>query len=151
MSTLSAQSIRRLNLITPFNERTMHPDARMTYGLSSCGYDIRIDQSIRLEPGTFSLASSVERFHLPNFVVGKVHDKSSWARQGLAVQNTVIEPGWTGYLTLELTNHGKTIIFLDEGFPIAQILFDRLDETTEQPYSGRYQYQKRGPQEAING
>jgi dCTP deaminase len=39
--------------------------------------------------------------------MGIVHDKSTWARRGLVVQNTVIEPGWHGYqTTIELTNHG---------------------------------------------
>ena len=42
--------------------------------------------------------SSIEFFNMPKYLVGIVHDKSSLARQGLSVFNTVIEPGWKGYL-----------------------------------------------------
>ncbi len=86
---------------------------------------------------------------MPDNVMGIVHDKSSWARKGLTVQNTVIEPGWAGFLTLELTYHGESELFVHYGDPIAQIVFHRLDEITEQPYIGKYQNQERGPQEAI--
>jgi dCTP deaminase len=86
---------------------------------------------------------------MPPDVIGFVHDKSSWARKGLAVQNTVIEPGWRGYLTLELTNHGRDALEITEGDPIAQIVFHYLDALTEQPYVGKYQDQGYGPQRAI--
>ncbi len=86
---------------------------------------------------------------MPNSVMGIVHDKSSWARHGVAVQNTVIEPGWRGYLTLELTNHSQQTRTIKPGDPIAQIVFHWLDEPTKQPYEGKYQDQAAGPQEAI--
>ena len=85
---------------------------------------------------------------MPNDVMGVVHDKSSWARRGLTVQNTVIEPGWRGYLTLELVYHGEGELILCYEDPIAQIVFHRLDEITDQPYTGKYQNQAYGPQEA---
>jgi dUTPase len=66
--------------------------------------------------------------------MGIVHHKSTWARRGLVVQNTVIEPGWHGYLTIELTNHGPGALSLQWGMPIAQIVFHRLEAVTEQPY-----------------
>jgi dCTP deaminase len=143
----SAQTLRRLQPVFPFLERAKKNG--MSYGLSSCGYDIRIAQSVYLEPGAFTLASSVEEFQMPNNLVGIVHDKSTWARQGLTVQNTVIEPGWRGFLTLELTHHGYDNIYPEAGDPIAQVVFHLLDETTEQPYSGKYQDQTSGPVEAI--
>lgn len=87
---------------------------------------------------------------MPNNVVGVVHDKSTWARLGLTVQNTIIEPGWHGYLTLEIVNHSRMNITLKNGMPIAQVLFHFLDETTEQPYSGKYQNQSKIAVEAIN-
>ena len=70
------------------------------------------------------------------------------ARLGLSVFNTVIEPGWRGYLTLELKNQGDRVLHIDCGDPIAQILFERLDVPTENPYSGKYQDQDAGPQPA---
>lgn len=85
---------------------------------------------------------------MPTDVIGVVHDKSSWARRGLAVQNTVIEPGWRGFLTLELTNHGTRKLHIPKGCPIAQIVFHRLDEPAARPYDGRYQDQPPGPQPA---
>lgn len=155
---LSAQSIRNwckvpkhlLPLISPFHDRT--EAFGLTFGLSPAGYDVRIDQDMVLgtvEMGTsFQLGSTVEQFHMPNSLIAFVKDKSTWARRGLVVQNTVIEPGWSGYLTLELTNHGNRPIQLQKGMPIAQIVFQKLDEETKQPYEGRYQNQESGPQEA---
>ena len=159
---LSAQSIRKEALILPFYDRTVVNG--MSYGLSSCGYDVRVDLGQQLEYdingikmsknsgdpfswGSFRLVSTLEHIHMPTDVMGVVHDKSSWARQGLTVQNTIIEPGWRGYLTLELVYHGKNELRIQQGDPIAQIVFHRLDHPTERPYSGKYQDQEKGPQE----
>ena len=140
---LSGQAIRRAKIISPFNERTKAHG--MTYGVGPAGYDIRINQDIILAPGESCLASSVEHFVMPDIVLGVVHDKSTWARLFLAVQNTVIEPGWIGYLTLELSNHGKTNIEIKQGMPIAQIIFHYTDAPVERPYNGKYQYQENQP------
>lgn len=156
---LSAQTIRHhcvnYRLIEPFSERTKH--LGKTFGLSSAGYDVRVEfgigRALKLEangyPGSFALASTIERFNMPTNLIGIVHDKSSWARRGLSVFNTVIEAGWRGYLTLELANHGPEELIIERGSPIAQIVFHYLDDPTEQPYVGKYQDQARGPQEAI--
>jgi dCTP deaminase len=61
------------------------------------------------------------------------------------VQNTVIEPGWSGWLTLEIANHGREAITLTRGVGIAQILFHPLDKPTALKYTGKYQNQERGP------
>ena len=148
MTVLSAQTIRRLGILHPCEERTSSPGTTVSHGLSACGYDVRCDQWFSLRPGEFMLLSTVERFEMPRDVVGIVHDKSTWARRGLAVQNTVVEPGWQGFLTLEVTNHGVEDIICNAGTGIAQIIFHRLDEETEQPYDGKYQNQSRGPQGA---
>jgi len=158
MSILSAQTIRHKcqyeSLILPFCERTAFMG--LSFGLSPCGYDVRVefDKEGKLEyqimyPGAFLLASTIERFRMPKNLVGFVHDKSTWARRGIAVQNTVIEPGWEGYLTLELTNHGSKGIRIDRGVGIAQVVFHKLDEDTNQPYEGKYQTQSRGPVRAL--
>lgn len=143
---LSAQSIRALQPVTPFEERSVIRGR--SYGLSAAGYDIRVAESVALMPGDFSLASSIERFTMPDDVLALVKDKSSWARLGLSVFNTVIEPGWRGFLTLELKNQGKDILQIKRGDPIAQILFEALDAPTDKPYSGKYQNQEAGPQPA---
>lgn len=147
MTVLSAQSIRLIKPVSPFVERTK--EFGLSYGLSAAGYDVRIAEEMTLWPGAFALASTVELFDMPRKVIAFVKDKSTWARQGLCVQNTVIEPGWRGYLTLELTNHGSSNLRLSPGMPIAQIVFQWLDEETEQPYEGKYQDQRAGAVAAI--
>ena len=144
---LVPRMIRERNLLEPFKERTV--ENGMTYGLGPAGYDVRIAESMILRPGAFALASTIERFSMSRDVIGFVHDKSTWARRGLAVQNTVIEPGWRGWLTLELTNHGYSDIEIASGSPIAQVIFHLLPEETEIPYAGKYQDQLPGPQPAI--
>ena len=152
MTILSWQTLDVIRPIYPWCERTVHRPSSLTYGAGSGGYDIRLscaDDDMVFSPGAFYLASSYESFEMPNHLCAIVHDKSTWARQGLCVQNTVIEPGWCGFLTLELTNHSLNPIRLIDGVPIAQIIFHALDQPTHEPYVGRYQYQQAGPQPAI--
>lgn len=144
---LGAETIRRMNLITPCIERGIVRGR--SFGLSLAGYDLCIAQNLWLEPGEFQLASSVERFKMDNSVMGFVKDKSSWARIGLSVFNTVIEPGWEGYLTLELVNHGYERIQLLEGDPVAQVIFQVINTETK-GYTGKYNHQEQGPQGPKN-
>lgn len=150
MTVLSYQTIKKLGIINPCHEK--QKAFGMSYGLSSCGYDLTIDldgSKEILPPFSIALVAAIEHFTMPINVVGVVHDKSTWARKFLTVQNTVIEPGWNGFLTLELINHSDKEIELFHGMPIAQVLFHFLDEPTQLPYNGKYQNQKRGPQVAI--
>lgn len=140
----------------------------MSYGLSEAGYDIRIKQEIRFYPvnrdaefkkfrvmsytndsftkddeGRFTLASAIEEFQMPTNLLGRVCDKSSWARKGLSVFNTVIEPGWKGFLTLELVYHGNTELIIPAGAPIAQVIFEEVKNPAQ--YNGKYQHQSSEP------
>jgi dCTP deaminase len=139
-----------------------------SYGLSEAGYDLRIKQEIRfinsaygnhvmvIEPdgteemffGAFCLASTVERFQMPNFLVANIHDKSTWARQGLSVFNTVVEPGWHGWLTLELVYHGQKDLTIPAGSGIAQALFTQLSDMSSYG-DGKYQNAGDFPQPAV--
>jgi dCTP deaminase len=141
---IPAQTLRRIKPLAPFCERTQHNG--MTYGLGPAGYDVRIAEAVAVE--RFALASTIERFDIPHDVLAQVCDKSSWARRGIVVQNTIIEPGWRGHLTIELTNYSDTPVEIKAGDPIAQIIFFRLEEPTVLPYAGKYQDQERGPQRA---
>jgi dCTP deaminase len=146
---LAVQNIRRnceLGMITPWCERTVIDG--MSYGLSAASYDIRIAEDVIISPGDFKLASSLEHFKVPHDIVMIVHDKSSWARRGVAVQNTLFDPGWHGFATLEITNHGHEQIKIKAGWPIAQVVCHLLMEKTDQPYKGKYQNQEAGPQKA---
>jgi len=150
---LSGRTIQQLQIIKPFYGRTRHEG--LTFGCGPAGYDVRVEfdnegkcNTVELLPNQFMLASTIEHFTMPKDVLGIVHDKSTWARLGLACQNTVIEPGWSGFLTLELTNHGNNSLVIKRGMPIAQIIFHFIDEDTN-GYEGKYQNQKRGPVKPI--
>ena len=148
-------------MITPFVERTVQ--GGKSFGLSYAGYDIRIDKIVhdrfdprdleeawqfRMMPGDFVLGSSVERIKMPNDLMCIVHDKSSWARAGLALQNTVLEPGWEGWITLELTFHRPNHhVIIRKGDPIAQLVFHKIDKPVK-GYEGKYQNQPDIPVEA---
>jgi dCTP deaminase len=139
-----------------------------SYGLSEAGYDLRIKQEIRfikspfgdrvtvIEPsgeeetffGCFCLASTVERFQMPAFLVAEIKDKSTWARRGLSVFNTVVEPKWNGWLTLELVYHGQTDLTIPAGCGIAQALFSQLAEDADYG-TGKYQGAGDFPQTAL--
>ena len=141
---LSAQSIRRRcmssGMIEPFAERGVHV-CGLTFGLSSCGYDIRLMHAVTIMPGTYVLGSSLEKFNIPVDLAMRVLDKSSWARRGVFVQNTIAEPGWNGFLTLEISNDSHEAVTILIGMPICQVTFEMLDEPTEAPYTGKYQGQ----------
>jgi len=156
MSILPAQAIRSLcnppdflglrPMVQPFHERTVING--MTFGVGPAGYDVRVAEDIHVGRGDFMLASTVEQFAIPDDVLAYVKDKSTWARRGIALQNTVIEPGWRGHLTLEITNHAG-YVHIPAGSPIAQIVFHRLERATDTPYAGKYQDQRPGAQPAI--
>ncbi len=146
---LIEQHCKLFQMIEPFCDRMSQNG--MSYGLSVAGYDIRCKQAMRLYPGEFWLASSVERFMMPKDIIAEVKDKSTWARKGLSVFNTVIEPGWHGFLTLELKNQGNQDLYIHEGDPIAQIIFSYVTgpEHALIGYTGKYQDQLDAPQPAI--
>jgi dCTP deaminase len=98
-------------------------------------------------PGNFTIASAIEEFDMPDNLVGIVHDKSTWARRGLSVFNTVIEPGFRGGLTLELVYHGYNKLVLPAGTGIAQVIFHELLEPAV--YSGVYQNQSSDPVKSV--
>lgn len=142
-------------------ERTKKKEHGVSFGLSEAGYDIRIKQNIQFSngqvgimypndpdgpdfsEGRFVLASTIEEFQMPTNLVGIVHDKSTWARRGLSVFNTVIEPGWKGFLTLELVYHGQDDLVIPAGSGIAQVIFHELAQPMR--YEGKYQNQEDRP------
>lgn len=120
-----------------------------SYGLTECGYDIRIAEDVTMFLGRrFVLAHAMEYFHLPNHLMGRVLNKSTWARLGIdASMTTNIEPGWRGFLTLELRYSGILPIHIPKGVGIAQVIFERISEPS--CYSGKYQDQGAKPVPAI--
>lgn len=100
----------------------------------------------RLHPGQFVLASTIEWVGLGDSLVGWVEGKSSLGRLGLQVHSTagIVDPGFAGQITLELSNVNKRPIRLYPGMPVCQILLGRLETRCEIPYGGKYNGQ-RGP------
>lgn len=100
-----------------------------------------------LQPFRFSLASTLEVVTLSDRVAATVVGKSSVARRGLQVEAAgLVDPGFSGQLTLELIHFGEDMLSLTEGVPICQIVFFEVDGTVLRPYGSdglrsRYQGQ----------
>ncbi|GAA1225751.1 dCTP deaminase [Kitasatospora nipponensis] len=109
------------------------------------------DEAFILHPGEFVLASTYEVITLPDDVASRLEGKSSLGRLGLLTHSTAgfIDPGFSGHVTLELSNVATLPIKLYPGMKIGQLCLFRLSSPSEHPYgSARYgsRYQgQRGP------
>ncbi len=146
----------------------------VSYGTSSYGYDVRCSDEFKvftnvystvvdpknfdeksfvdlkgpaciIPPNSFALARTVERFRIPRNVLVICLGKSSYARCGIVVNVTPLEPEWEGFVTLEFSNTTPlpAKIYANEG--VAQMLFFESDEVCETSYrdrGGKYQDQK---------
>ena len=109
------------------------------------------DEPFILHPGEFVLGSTYEVITLPDDIAARVEGKSSLGRLGLLTHATAgfIDPGFSGHVTLELSNVATLPIKLYPGMKIGQLCFFRLSSPAEHPYGwekygSRYQGQ-RGP------
>lgn len=159
-------------MIEPFVEKQVGSGV-ISYGLSSYGYDMRVADEFRIftnvysavvdpkhfseqsmveykgdicivPPNSFALARSVEYFRIPRSVLTITVGKSTYARTGIITNVTPFEPGWEGYVTLEISNTTPlpAKIYANEG--IAQVIFLEADEECEVSYAdrkGKYQGQ----------
>ena len=94
------------------------------------------DDPFAIHPGEFVLGRTLEHVRIPDDVVARIEGKSSLGRLGLIVHATAgfVDPGFTGTLTLEITNFNSVPIVLRPGLPIAQLSFMTLDRAAERPY-----------------
>ena len=111
--------------------------------------EVKPDEPFILHPGEFVLGSTRERVRIPDDLVARLEGKSSLGRLGLLIHSTAgyVDPGWDGYLTLELSNVANLPITLYPGMKIGQISFFQLSSPAETPYGSagnKYQGQ-RGP------
>jgi dCTP deaminase len=169
---LNDEEIAEVKPVTPF-VKELKTDEKISYGLGSFGYDIRIDDEFRIftdvhsteinpkefneeafvkvqgdscliPPNSFCLGKSLEKFDMPDDLFGLVVGKSTYARCGIIVNMTPIEPGWKGFLTIEISNTTPlpARIYADEG--IAQVVFFRGERpiTTYGDRNGKYQDQE---------
>ncbi len=89
-----------------------------------------------LHPGEFVLGQTLERLTLPDDLVARLEGKSSLGRLGLLIHSTAgfVDAGFSGKLTLELSNVANLPITIYEGMPIGQVSFMRMDAPVESPY-----------------
>jgi len=165
--------VQEHDMINPFAEVQVR-DGVISYGLSSYGYDLRVADEFKIftnvntpiidpkrfdersfvefkgpvciiPPNSFVLARSVEYFRIPRNVITICVGKSTYARCGVIVNVTPLEPEWEGYVTLEISNTAPlpARVYADEG--LCQIVFFESDELCETSYKdkrGKYQAQK---------
>ena len=168
MSVLSDRWIKKMALngmILPFEEKQIR-EGKISYGLSSFGYDARVSNEFKIftdvdsavvdpknfksnsfvsrkgkeciiPPNSFALASTVEYFKIPNDVLVICLGKSTYARCGIIVNVTPLEPGWEGHVTLEFSNTTPlpAKIYANEG--AAQLIFLKGNEEPEITYEKR--------------
>jgi dCTP deaminase len=173
MGLLADWQIRQLVKIEPFAEESWRPGV-ISFGVSSYGYDVRVGRSFKvftdvygaivdpkqfnprsfvdisddvciIPPNSFALAETVETFEIPRNVLATCLGKSTYARCGIIVNVTPLEPEWRGKITIEISNTTPlpAKIYANEG--IAQILFFKADAVCEKSYAdkkGKYQDQK---------
>ena len=160
-------------MIEPFSDRQVR-EGVISYGLSSYGYDVRIADEFKIftninhtivdpkdfdprsfvdlkgeqciiPPNSFALARTVEYFRIPRDVIVCCLGKSTYARCGIIVNVTPLEPEWEGVVTLEVSNTTPLPARIYAGEGIAQMLFFQSDEPCEVSYAdkrGKYQAQK---------
>lgn len=167
-------------MIEPFaveQVRTKDDKPIVSYGLSSFGYDARLDNEILavdkdssgiidpkrdvrdcftvaqrsmddggviVPPLTMCLGQTVEYFKIPQNIIALCVGKSTYARCGLIVNVTPLEPGWEGHVTLELSNTTPLPIVIYPGEGICQFIFHEgnVPEVTYSKRSGKYMYQR---------
>ena len=98
--------------------------------------EVTDDEPFILHPGEFVLGQTLERVTLPNDLVARLEGKSSLGRLGLLIHSTAgfVDSGFSGNLTLELSNVANLPITIYHGMPIGQISFMRMDGPVERPY-----------------
>ena len=110
--------------------------------------EVHGDEPFILHPGEFVLGQTLERLTLADDLVARLEGKSSLGRLGLLIHSTAgfVDPGFSGNLTLELSNVANLPITIYRGMPIGQLSFMRMDRAVERPYGsgadgGKYQDQ----------
>jgi dCTP deaminase len=104
----------------------------------------KVEKSFVVPPGGFVLGTTEETVSVPNYLEGELKGRSSVGRLGIEVHSTagLIDSGYSGEITLEITNNNDRPVRLYRGMRIAQIVFHELSSKSENPYSSeRNKYQ----------
>ena len=107
--------------------------------LTPAGYDFSSGAFFDLDPKQQKLVATAEYIELPEDIVGTIHLKSSLCREGVIGSFAVIDPGFSGNLTLSLFNSDEKLIHIDKNEPLVQIIFHKTGEPSINPYRGKYQ------------
>jgi len=121
------------------NARYPYIDVRQPMDDLTEAVTVEEDRPFILHPGEFVLGQTLERVTLPNDLVARLEGKSSLGRLGLLIHSTAgfVDSGFSGNLTLELSNVANLPITIYHGMPIGQISFMRMDGPVENPYGSR--------------
>ncbi len=109
---------------------------------------VKVKEPFILQPGDFCLATTVERFTLPDNLLARLEGRSSLGRLGIVVHSTasIFEPGWDGVVVMELGNLGRMPVALYPGMRVCALTFEELSSPAEIPYnkkkSAKYSGQK---------
>jgi len=148
-SSIDVRLDRRFRVFN--NQKYTHIDPAEQQDELTVAVEVRDDEPFVLHPGEFVLASTLEVFTLPNDLAARLEGKSSLGRLGLLTHSTAgfIDPGFSGHVTLELSNVANLPITLWPGMKIGQLCLFGLSSPAEHPYGSganfsRYQDQ-RGP------
>ena len=133
------------------NDTTPYIDPKQPQEDLTMLVEVEDGKAFILHPGEFVLGSTLEVVTLPDDLVARLEGKRSLGRLGLLIHSTAgfVDAGWSGHLTLELSNVANLPIAIYPGMKIGQISFIRMTSPAERPYGSRetrskYQGQ-RGP------
>ena len=121
------------------NSRYPFIDVRLPMDDLTESVEVSGDEPFILHPGEFVLGQTLERVTLPEDIVARLEGKSSLGRLGLLIHSTAgfVDSGFSGNLTLELSNVANLPITIYHGMPIGQLSFMRMDGPVERPYGSR--------------
>ncbi|EFK55486.1 dCTP deaminase [Corynebacterium genitalium ATCC 33030] len=148
----SSIDVRMDNLFRVFNNsRYTHIDPKQEMPDLTTMVEVEEGEPFVLHPGEFVLAATLETFSLPDDLAGRLEGKSSLGRLGLLTHSTAgfIDPGFSGHITLELSNVANLPITLWPGMKVGQLALFKMSSAAETPYGSsklgsKYQGQ-RGP------
>ena len=114
-------------------------DPLVTSNIGPASYDLRSAQDVILKPREQKLVATLERINLSSSVLGILHLRSSFAREGLFASLALVDPGFRGQLTVSLLNAGNEIVKMERGEAFLQLTIIQLSSNAEKSYDGIYQ------------
>jgi len=127
------------NIMKSIRDGLVNIDPFEDSSLGPAGYDLRADEEVILRPNEQKLAATFERVELSPSLLGILHLRSSFAREGIFASLALVDPGFRGQLTVSLLNMGRDEVKIDRGEPFLQLTLIKLSSGSSKSYEGRYQ------------